>query len=104
MDQIGQPAQRELRGGAGPGPRFRLPLPRGGRGRCVRDAVHHPGMGIYELYSLSRVVSTSKPGPDWLNKSEQPIRSQVNKLTQLLTMTTTHKFLLQPTICERYPK
>ena len=30
--------------------------------------------------------------PDWLHKSEQPIRSQVSKLAQLLTMTTTHKF------------
>ena len=29
---------------------------------------------------------------NWLCKSEQPIRSQVGKLTQLLTMTTTHKF------------
>ena len=30
--------------------------------------------------------------PDWLHKSEQQIRSQVSKLTQFLTMTTTHKF------------
>ena len=30
--------------------------------------------------------------PDWLHKSEQPIRSQISKLTQLLTMTTTQKF------------
>ena len=45
--------------------------------------------------SLSRVVSTSKLAPDWLHKSEQLIRSQVSKLTQLLTMTTTHKFGLQ---------
>ena len=44
-----------------------------------------PGMEIYELYSLSRVVSTSKLTPDWLRKSEQPIRSQGSKLTQLLT-------------------
>ena len=33
--------------------------------------------------------------PDWLNKSEQPIRSQISKLTELLTMTRTHKFPLQ---------
>ena len=26
-----------------------------------------------------------KPAPDWLRKSEQPIRSQSSKLTQLLT-------------------
>ena len=31
--------------------------------------------------------STSKLAPDWLHKSEQPIRSQVSKLTQLWTMT-----------------
>ena len=41
---------------------------------------------------MSRVVSTSKMAPNWLHKSEQPFRSQVSKLTQLLTMTTTHKF------------
>ena len=41
---------------------------------------------------MSRVGSTSKLAPDWLHKSEQPIRSLVSKLTQLLTMTTTHKF------------
>ena len=44
---------------------------------------------------MSRVVSTSKLASDWLHKSEQQIRSQVNKLTQLLTMTTTQKFPLQ---------
>ena len=33
--------------------------------------------------------------PDRLHKSEQPIRSQISKLTQLLTMTTTEKFPLQ---------
>ena len=43
------------------------------------------GMEIYELFSLSRVGPTSKLAPDWLHKSEQPIRSQVSKLTQLLT-------------------
>ena len=32
---------------------------------------------------------------DRLHKSEQPIRSHVSKLTQLLTMPTTHKFALQ---------
>ena len=52
-------------------------------------------METYELQSLSRVVSTSKLAPDWLLKSEQPIRSQDSKLTQLLTMTQTHKFLPQ---------
>ena len=54
-----------------------------------------PGMEIYECQSLSRVVSTSKLAPDWLHESEQPIRSQVSNLTQLLTMTTTRKFPLQ---------
>ena len=34
-----------------------------------------PGMEIYELYSLSRVVSTSKLAPDGLHKSEQQVRS-----------------------------
>ena len=38
-----------------------------------------------------------KLAPDWLHRSEQPIRSQASKLTQLLTMTTTHKFPLQGT-------
>ena len=33
--------------------------------------------------------------PDWVHNSKQPIRSQVWKLTQLLTMTTTQKFPLQ---------
>ena len=31
----------------------------------------------------------------WLHKIEQPIRVQISKLTQILTMTQTHKFLLQ---------
>ena len=53
-------------------------------------------MEIYQLQSLSRVVSTRKLTPDWLHESEQPIRSQDSKLTQLLTMTTTHKFPHQP--------
>ena len=56
---------------------------------------HCPGMEIYELKSLSRVGSTSMLAPDWLQKSEQPIRSQVSKLSQLLTMSTTIKFPLQ---------
>ena len=60
-----------------------------------RLLLHPTGMEIYELYSLSTAVSTSKLAPDWLHKSEQPIRSQVSKLTQLLTMTQTHKFPLQ---------
>ena len=35
--------------------------------------------------------------PDWLHKSEQqPIRSEVSKLIQLLTVTPTHKFPHQP--------
>jgi hypothetical protein len=42
-------------------------------------------------------VSTIKLAPDWLPKSEQPIRSQESKLIHLLTMTTTHKFPLQAT-------
>ena len=29
---------------------------------------------------------------DWLQKNEQPIRSRISSLTQLLTMTITHKF------------
>ena len=44
---------------------------------------------------MSTVVSTSKLAPDLLLKSQQPIRSQISKLTQLLTVTTTHKFPLQ---------
>ena len=40
---------------------------------------------IHEFQSLSRIVSTSKLAFDWLHKSKQPIRSQVIKLTQLLT-------------------
>ena len=52
---------------------------------------------IYELQSLSRVGSTSKLAPDWLHRHEQPIRGQVSKLTQLLTITQTHKFTLQGT-------
>ena len=40
-------------------------------------------------------MSTSKLAPDWLHMSEQPIRSQVSKLTKLLTMTATKKFPLQ---------
>ena len=35
--------------------------------------------------------------PDWLPKSEQPIRSQVIKLAQFFTMTTSQKFPLQMT-------
>ena len=33
--------------------------------------------------------------PDWLHESKEPIRSQVSKLTKLLTMTKTHKFPFQ---------
>ena len=40
-------------------------------------------------------MSKSKLAPDWLHKSEQPIRSQESKLTKLLTMTKTHKFPVQ---------
>ena len=36
--------------------------------------------------------------PHWLHKSEQLIRSQVIKLTQLLTVTTTHTFPLQAAV------
>ena len=56
-------------------------------------------MEIYELQSLSTVGSTRKLAPDWLHKSEQPIRSQVSKLTQLLTLTATYKFSLQVVPC-----
>ena len=38
------------------------------------------------------IGSTSQLASDWLHNSEQPIRSQASKLTQLLTMTTTRKF------------
>ena len=43
-----------------------------------------PGMEIYELKSLSRVVSTSKLAPDWLHNSEKPMKRQVRKLTPTL--------------------
>ena len=41
---------------------------------------------------MSRVVSTSRLAPDWLDESEQSIRSLVSKLTQLLIRTESHKF------------
>ena len=41
---------------------------------------------------MLRVVSTSRLAPDCLHKSEQPIRSQISKLTQVLTLTSTHKY------------
>ena len=44
---------------------------------------------------MSRVVSTSKLAPDWLHRSEQPIRSRVSNLTQPLIMTQSYKFPLQ---------
>ena len=44
---------------------------------------------------MTRVVLTSKLALDWLHKSEQPIRSQDSKLSQCLTMTTTHKIPLE---------
>ena len=53
------------------------------------------GIEIYELQSLSRVVSTSILAPDWLHKSEQPKRSQAIVLIQLLTIPHIHKFPLQ---------
>ena len=37
------------------------------------DPVNFLGWVIYELESVSRVVSTSRLAPDWLHKSEQPI-------------------------------
>ena len=47
-----------------------------------------PGTETYALESLS----TSKLAPNWLYKSVQPIRGQISKLTQLLTLTRTQKF------------
>ena len=41
------------------------------------------GIEIYELWSLSRVVLTSKLASDWLHNSKQPIKSHVSKLTKL---------------------
>ena len=38
------------------------------------------------------------PASDWLQESQQPIR-KVSLLTQLLTMTTTHKFPFQVYVC-----
>ena len=50
-----------------------------------------PGAGteIYELKWLSRVGSTSKLAPDWLHNQSKAMGQQI--LTQLLTMTPTHK-------------
>ena len=61
----------------------------------VGGDVSAAGMETNELWSSSRVVLTSKVAPDWLHKSEQPIRSQVRKLTQTFDMTTTQEFPLQ---------
>ena len=50
-----------------------------------------PGMEICS-HCQSRLVSTSKLAPNWLQKSEQPIRRQVSKLTQPLTWLQLIKF------------
>ena len=53
-----------------------------------------PGQGR-KLLSCSQsqeMSQCSNLAPDWLIKSEQPIRSRLCLLTQLLTMTTAQKF------------
>ena len=53
-------------------------------------------MELYEFKSLSRVVSTSKLAPDLLTQEyKQPIRSQVSKLTKLLTQLQLTSFNLR---------
>ena len=64
----------------------------------LRVDIHTPAAQGWKFMSCShcqRVVSTSQLSPDGLHESEQPIRSQVSKQTQLLTMTLTNKFPLQ---------
>ena len=51
-----------------------------------------PGMEIYELYSLSRVVSTCWPGLWLVVHSCAANKEPTCLLTKLMTMTTTHKF------------
>ena len=58
---------------------------------ALADPINRDG----NFWVVPRAVSTSKLAPDWLHKSEQPIRSQVSKLTLLLTMITTNKFPLK---------
>ena len=41
------------------------------------------GQKFISCSAMARVSSTSKLAPDWLQKREQPIRSQVSRLTQL---------------------
>ena len=49
----------------------------------------------WKLLSCSQCQEfKSLPASDWLPYNKEPIRSQVSLLTQLLTLTTTHKFPL----------
>ena len=55
-----------------------------------------PGAEIYELWSWSRVASTSKLAPDRLHKSEQPIISQDSNLTRLLWLNDYNSYISAP--------
>ena len=52
------------------------------------DMSHTRGGNFWVVATVKSCVEQES----WLNKSEQPIRSQVSKLTQLLTLSQTHKF------------
>ena len=57
--------------------------------------VQHKRHLRWELLSCSQSQELSQCAnltPDWLHKSERPIRSRLCSLTQLLTMTTAQKF------------
>ena len=58
---------------------------------ALADPINRDG----NFWVVPRAVSTSKLAPDWLHKSEQPIRSQVGKLTHLMTIATIYKFPFQ---------
>ena len=58
-------------------------------GKEIRDG------HLWVVVIVKSCVSKQAAAPDWLNMSEQPIRSQVSKYAKLLTFTTTYKFSLQ---------
>ena len=58
---------------------------------ALADPINRDG----NLWVVPRAVSTSKLAPDWLHKSEQPIRSQVGKLTHLMTIASIYTFPFQ---------
>ena len=68
-----------------PPPHYRWPHP--------GQPHHNPGVEVNELKSSQELCQRgANQALYWLKENEQPIRSQISSLTQILTMTTSQKF------------